>query len=829
MSSNSPLLGIGAKRLNDLTMIKNYFKVMLRNLLKRKAFTAINLLGLATGISVCLLMLLYIQSELGYDTFQENGDQVYRLALERKYTNRSAFHGQIPQSIGQAVKQEFPEVLESVRIVPFGGQIKIGDKVIDEKKILATDSNFFRIFSGDFLQGDRNTLLQKPNTAVINESTAIRLFGSAENAMDKLLVLNGSDPFTIEGVCKDWPAKSHLQFNILVSNAGSRQLTELNYYDFGPYTYLLLNKNASAKALEAKLPLIVEKYVAGTIERGFGESYEQFKKEGNGYRYFLQPLKKIHLYSNLEDELLPSGSMNTIYLCGAIAIFILFLACINFINLSTAVSVERAREIGIRKTFGSDKMALVRQFLSESILFSLISVPIALLLTALLVPALNEITGSELRFSYFVHPLRIAMIMAFAVLLGIVAGLYPAIVLSSFKPIIVLKGRFKSGRQGIALRNGLVIFQFAISVILIICTIVVNSQVTLMLGDKLGFKKDHIIAVDGLNRLQGKREAFIDELSKIVGVENWSKCDALPDGKPFRTCAMQALDTKVSRTEKTLFTDERYLDLLNLTIAQGRFFSSDFATDSFSLVLNEKAVEDFGLKNPIGSRITSTEPFFNSWDGKRQYVYTVVGVIKDFHFESMHEKIAPLVIANTGRFGWGTAGVRIKGDHFKTTLAALDKTWKQFNSKDDFKFSFLDESLAAQYKSEQSAQKIFTVFSLLAICIACIGLFGLATFSTLQRTKEISVRKLLGANTGLIVLILSKDFLKLVIIAAVIAFPVGWFAMHQWVQNFAYRTDISWWVFLLAGTIAAFIAMASISFQAIKAAVANPIKSLRSE
>ena len=813
-------------------MFRSYFRVMIRVLLKRKAFTLINLLGLATGMAVCLLLVLYIENEFGYDNSHEKGDQIYRLALERSYPSRKSFLGEIPQSIGQAVKLEFPEVLESVRILNFGGNgrsVRIGDKSFDEKKMLAVDSNFFNVFTGNFIQGDKNTSLQKPGTAVVNETSAKRFFGSAENAMGKQFILNEFQNYVITGVCSDWPEKSHLQFNLLVSMTGFQGLNQPNYYDLNTYNYLLLNKYASAKSLEAKLPLIVDKYVAPTIETGFGESYEQFKKEGNGYRYFLQPIKRIHLYSDLQDEFRPGGSMQAVYISAAIGIFILFLACINFINLSTALSVERAREVGIRKTFGSGNNAIVRQFLTESTLFSVISMAFSALLVRSLIPAFNRVSGGQLSFDYFLHPLQIMLIVTFAILIGIVAGLYPAFVLSSFRPIVVLKGRFKSNAHGMALRNGLVIFQFTISVILIICTIVINNQMQYVMGDKLGFKKDHIIEIDRIYRLQKDMNSFLDEISKMSGVEDWSRFDHLPGVGALASCAMQVVDTKVSRTQLTNFTDERYLGLLGLTLKEGRFFSKDFATDSLSLVLNEKAVEDFGLKNPIGTRITSTEPFFNSPDGKGQYVYTVIGVVKDFHFQSLHQKISPLVIANTGRFNVAQAGLRIKGENFKTTLAAIEKLWTGFDKVHSLQYSFFDQTLAEQYKAEESAKRIFTGFSLLAIFIACIGLFGLATYSTLQRTKEIGIRKVLGATTGNIMIILSKDFLKLVIISALIAFPVAGWAMHRWLQDFAYHTPISAWIFLLAGSIAAVIALLTISFNAIKAAVANPVNSLRSE
>ncbi|HSB94721.1 MAG TPA: ABC transporter permease, partial [Flavitalea sp.] len=450
-------------------MISNFFKTAWRNLRKRKAFSFINLLGLATGMAVCLLLGLYIQSELGYDSFQEKGKRIYRLAAERIYPGRTAYLGQIPQSIGHAVKQEFPEVLENVRVIRAGKAVKVGETIFGDENIMGVDSNFFRVFTVDLILGSKLTALQKPQSAVINENTAIRFFGSAPNAMGKHILINGFNDCVIEGVCKDWPSKSHFPFTILVSNT-SFNLNELNYYDFTTYTYLLLNENASAQLLESKLPLIVTKYVAPTIQKGFGQSFEQFSKEGNGYRYFLQPIQKIHLESNLQDELSPTTNIITIYLAAAIALFILILACMNFVNLSTAISVERAREIGIRKTFGSSKGSIVGQFLCESILTSFISVLLGVAIAKLALPFLNTIVGGHLTFGSYFSLTAIMSILVFSILIGILAGLYPALVLSSFHPITVLKGRFKSGSSGQALRNSLVIFQFAISAILIICT-----------------------------------------------------------------------------------------------------------------------------------------------------------------------------------------------------------------------------------------------------------------------------------------------------------------------------------------------------------------------
>ncbi|MBS1935823.1 MAG: ABC transporter permease, partial [Bacteroidetes bacterium] len=451
------------------------------------------------------------------------------------------------------------------------------------------------------------------------------------------------------------------------------------------------------------------------------------------------------------------------------------------------------------------------------------------------VPLLNKIAGTELSFAYFLTPMSVLLLAGFSIIIGFVAGIYPAFVLSSFDPIMVLKGRFKSSNRGVLLRNGLVVFQFSISVILIICTIVVNRQMQYMLGDRLGFKKDHIISISRVwqvndGRSGDKRQAFVDEISKIAGVENITECGGLPGEDESGTGGTWvALENNVSRTDKLMQADGNFFKLLGLELKEGRFFSKEYTTDSLGLILNEEAVKDFGLQHPIGARLVSKEPFLDSRDGKEHNIFTVIGVVKDFHYQSLHKKIAPLVLMNSNKFGWGTVGVSIKGDHFKTTLAAIEKTWNGFGSKNNFHFTFLDQNLATLYKFEQSQQKIFTIFSMLAILIACIGLFGLATYSTLQRTKEIGIRKVLGAGTDNIVFILSKDFLRLVIIASLVAFPISWWAMNSWLRNFAYRINISWWIFFAAGLIAAIIAFATISFQTIKAAMASPVKSLRSE
>jgi ABC-type transport system, involved in lipoprotein release, permease component len=818
-------------------MIKSYFKIAVRNLFKRKIYTLINILGLATGMAVCLLIVLFIQSELSFDNFHKNADQIYRVVLERKYPGRSTSYSIIPQTIGEAIKKEFPEVLESTRIFNFTGGgdffVKIGDKVFQEKHVLMVDSNFFHVFTASFIEGDPTTALEKPNTVVVNESTAKRYFGSAANAMGKTLETDGNNnnKFMISAVCRDWPDNSHFLFDMLISSSTFQGTREPNYVNFSASTYLLLNKSASPQALEAKFPQIIQKYVAGDIEKKLAQTFAQFTAAGNGYHYYLQPLRKIHLISDLEAELRPNGSIKAVYIFGVVAVFILFLASINFINLSTARSLERAKEVGIRKTFGSERRSLINQFLLESVMLSFISMIVGIIFIALLLPLFNQVADKDLSLVYFLQPLRILIILGFAILVGLIAGIYPALVLSSFKPITVLKGKFKSSGYGLALRNGLVVFQFAISVILIICTIIVNKQMNYMLGNRLGFKKDHIIVVERSDLLDKQTKAFKTEVRKISGVEFVSSASSLPGTQNFFGTTFQPVGATEPMTGRGIIVDDQFTSALGIELKEGRFFSKDFSTDSLAVVLNEKAVKEMDLKDPVGTRLTTPDDVFNSRDGKTKYEYTVVGVVKDFHFQSLHQEITPLVITNSARFNdqMNVTAVRINADNFKSAVASIESTWKKFVPQRPFYYSFLDKNLAEQYKAEQTTQKVFTIFSVLAVFIGCIGLLGLAAYSTQQRTREISIRKVLGASMTNIVGMLSKDFLKLVAIAAVIAFPIAWYAMHKWLQDFAYRTSISWWIFLIAGLLSALIALFTISFQAIKAAVSNPVKSLRTE
>lgn len=815
-------------------MFRNYWKVAIRSLLKRKGYTLINILGLATGMAVCGLIVLFIRSELNYDDFQPNGDRVYRLVLDRQYPGRTTSYAIIPAAIGDAVRKECPEVAAKTGFEDATNNgklfIKAGDKSFEETHVLQADSNFFRVFPTGFLEGDPLTALQKPFTCVLTGQTATRYFGSPAAAMGKVLEAEGNQHFTVTAVCKDLPDNSHMAYDLLIS-AASFPVLEPNYIGFSDYTYLLLNKDADPAALESKLPAIVEKYVSGVISRSFGMSYQQFRAMGNGYHYYLQPLRRIHLTSDLEAELRPNGSLRAIYIFGIIAIFILCIACINFVNLSTARSIERAKEVGIRKTFGSEKRSLVLQFLVELVLVSLLSVLLSLLLMWLLLPLFDQLSGKDLSLQPWLGPVRLGLVVLFGVAIGLVAGVYPAFVLSSFQPIKVLKGKLKSNKYGAALRNGLVIFQFAISIILIVCTITVNRQMQYMLGDRLGFRKDHIIQIERTDLVGKQTNAFRNQLAGIAGVDMVSGTNNLPGGQLFFGTTFQPYAGHQSVTGRGIIVDDKFAALLGLEMKEGRFFSRDFPTDSLAIILNESAVAALGLKESVvGSRLTSPDGFFNAPDGTPN-VYTVIGVVRDFNYQTLHVAIAPLFIGNVTKFGDVTplTAVRIKGNQFGPTLAAIQKTWRQFVPDRPFHYSFLDQRLADQYRSEQTIRRIFTVFSALAIFIACIGLLGLAAYATQQRIREISIRKVLGAGAGTIAGMLSVDFLRLVTISALVAFPFAWMAMHAWLQGFVYRVGLSWWIFVLAWAVSLAITLLTTGYQAIRAAMTNPVKALRSE
>lgn len=815
-------------------MLQNYLKIALRSLLKQKVYTAINILGLATGIASCILIMLYVSNELSYDNFHEKGDRIYKLALERIYPNHRTFYSIIPHSYGDAIRNDFAEVQSVVKMGgPFNNNLisyrnsRDEVKQFEENWIMAADSNFFDVFSIKVLKGDAQKALAKASDIVITESTAKRYFGEEDPIGKTLSMFN--QQFQVTAVCEDVPENSHMKFDFL-----GKWVDEffgggvINYTSFSAHIYVELKAGADAKALEAKFPKMVDTYAAAQIENNLGKSWADYKKEGNGYRYFLQAIKDIHLDpTNLEAKMQPGGNANYVYFLLCVAVLILAIACINFMNLATARSAERAKEVGVRKTMGSLKGQLVNQFLTESMLISLVGSIVAVVIILLILPSFNTAIGKQLTFE--TTPWLVAGLIAITLLVGLLAGSYPAFVLSSYNPVSILKGKFVANAKGSVLRNGLVVFQFFISIVLIVGTLVVGQQMDFMQRKSLGYNKDHVVVIERLFALNQQAETFIDELKRMSGVEDAAGAGSMLGGGRLDTFGEQwtAEGSTEILTTKTMVINDDFSKAIGFDILEGKAFSNE-TNDSLSLMLNETAVKTFGLTNPVGQKLQQKQ---NTPNGTITVQYTITGVVKDFNFQTLHDPITPLTIRNNESFGGGIgyAYVRIKEPNFNEVIQQMENKWKELAPGQPFKYVFLDENLKSQYKAEQQVGLIFTVFSGLAIVIACVGLFGLAAYTANLRTKEIGVRKVLGATVSSVVLLLSKDFTKLIVIAFVLAVPAGWLIMKKWLDGFAFHIDLKPGVFATAGFIALSIALITVSYHSIKAAVVNPIKSLRSE
>ena len=815
-------------------MFKNHLKIAVRNLMKQKILSLINIIGLSIGIASCLLIVMFVRDEVSYDTFHQKRDHIYKIILERKYPNHSTNYAVIPDSFGDVLLQDFPEVISVVKMGgPYNNVLvsykNPGEEVkrFEENFVMAADSNFFSMFSIKVLKGDPLKALLQKNDMVITESSAKKYFADEEPVGKTIRVFN--QDFIVSAVCEDNPRNSHLKFDFLLKwdedTFGNGNQT--NFTSFTVHMYLELQAGADPQALEKKFPAMVDTYAAAQIERDLGKSWEDYKKEGNGYRYFLQPLTSIHLDpANIESKTRAGGNINYVYFLMAIAILILVIACINFMNLATARSGERAREVGVRKTMGSMKSQLVSQFLVESVLLSIFSTFLAVVMISLALPFFNTLADKQLTFAPDI--ITTAVLIGVAVIVGFMAGGYPAFVLSSFNPVIVMKGNFTGHSRGTWLRNGLVVFQFFVSIVLIVGTLVVSKQMVFMQRKSLGYDKEQILIIERAFALRNTAHTFIDEVRGLPGVENAAGSFALLGRqRDFFGAQWQTPGSSEILTTKTIGIDDAFASTIGFEFVEGKGYSKE-TNDSLSIILNETAVRTLDLKDPIGKKLL--QPMQTS-TGNIVVEYTIVGVIKDFNFQSLRDIITPLTIQSNESFGGGIgyAYIKLKKEHFKPVIEAVERKWKALAPEVPFKYLFLDENLDMQYEDEKRAGQIFGIFSGLAIIIACVGLFGLAAYTASLRTKEIGIRKVMGASVGSVVYLLSKDFTKLILFSFILAVPLSWYVMHNWLQSFAYRIQLEPGVFLVAGVIALFISWITVSYQSIKAAIVNPVQSLRNE
>ena len=803
-------------------MIKNYLKITFRNLANHKFYTALNIIGLSIGIASCLLILLYVYNELSYDTFHTKAERIYRVGLNGKIAEQEIFTTSTCPPMAFTLVQEFPEVENATRLYTYWGQqiIRYGETAIVEEKIYFADSTFFDIFSYKLLEGDPATALTEPNTLVLPEDIAQKYFGDEPALGKTLLVGTEKTPHKVTGILEKLPSNTHLHFNMLRSMITYENSRSEYWLNNNMFTYLLLHEGASPETLETKFPTLVEKYVGPEVQQFLGVSLESFSQQGNKYGFFLQPMLDIHLHSNLNDELEPNGDITYVYIFAAIAFFIILLACINFMNLATARSANRAKEVGIRKTLGSLRTSLIRQFLTESVLLSLMATVLALVAAWLLLSPFNNVAGKEISSELFTKPWFLLSLLGLMLMVGVLAGSYPAFYLSSFRPVEVLKGKLKAGMKSSGIRNVLVVFQFFISITLIICTLLVYEQLEYTRTKNLGFDKENVVVIQGTWHLsEGEQNTFKQELISHAQVVNASISTNVPPGVN-NTTVYRKKGTEEDILISTYHVDHDNLPTMQMELMQGRNFSLDFPTDTAAVILNEAAVREFGFDNPLNETIL----YFGNGT---QQEFKVVGVIKDFNYETLRNKIRPLALFLTKQ--GGNLSVRIAPGNVAATLSLLEKSWEKYAPGEPFQYRFLDESYDALFRAEQRLGKVFSIFTGLAIIVACLGLLGLAAFMAEQRTKEIGIRKVMGASVTSVMLLLSKDFTKLVIIAFVLAMPVAYFVMDQWLEGFAFRIAISPGIFILAGLAALLIAWVTVSWQSIKAASANPVNSLRSE
>ena len=807
-------------------MLRNYFKIAFRNLWKNKGYSAINIFGLAAGLATCLLIILYVWDELSYDRFHEKADRIYRVNSDIRFGGTDMKLAVCSDPMGATLKKDYPQVEQFTRIYASEGSklIKKGNEFITETKIAYVDSTFFEVFTFPLITGNPKTALNDPNTAVISETGAKKYFGNTD-VIGKLLETNDKIAFKITAVLKDMPSNSHFGFDILLS------MDNVDY-GFGNFlshnftTYVVLQKGTDPKVFNTYFTSILDKYVLPQAQSFLQiKNMDEFEKSGNQLKYELMPITKIHLHSDRFPELSPNGDAQNVYIFSAVALFILLIACINFMNLSTARSANRAKEVGIRKVLGTDRKTLVWQFLTESVLVSFIALIIALGITLLTLPFFNDVSTKTLQFSSLFNPRFLPFLILIPLIVGLIAGSYPALYLSSFQPITVLKGKLSTGFRKSRLRNSLVVLQFATTIILIIATIIVYNQLNFIQTRKLGFNKDQVLIVDNTYVLDAQTTAFKEEISKMPGVINATMSSFLPVSNSSRsdnTYSKEAvMDVRSGLNMQTWRIDEEYLATLGMELVKGRNFSREYGTDSSAIIINETCAGLLGYDDPIGKNI------YISNDGKQVTPLKIIGVVKNFNFESLRQQVGPLCFRLQKSTGSGI--FKVNANDIKTLVAGVESTWKKMAPGMPFSYRFLDDSFDSMYRAEQRMGKLAMGFAILAIIVASMGLFGLATYASEQRVKEIGIRKVLGASVANITQMLSKDFLKLILIASLIAFPIAGWAMYKWLQNFAYRIDIQWWVFLLAAFIALLIAIITISFQAIKAAVANPVKSLRTE
>lgn len=807
-------------------MLRNYLKVALRNLWKSKGYSAINIIGLAAGLGVCLLIVLYVIDELSYDRWNPKADRVYRIDADIYFNNTQFSAVATPRPLAYTLAKEYPQVEQMVRTnYQPDLMVKKGANFIQDHRLVFADSTFFQLFPVPIIAGDARTALNEPGSIVIDRTAALRYFGSTD-IVGKTLELENHTICKITGVMKDMPDLSHFHFSFIRPLRDFYNHGDENDWLSNNYTsYILLRPGVSRDFMQSRIDATVNTWLGRQLQELLHTSTEDLQRSGNHFRYPLMPLTEIHLYSNKSYEFEANGSITFVYTFSAVAILILLIACVNFMNLSTARSANRAREVGIRKVAGATKGHLIAQFLTESIVLCFVSLVLALGIALVLLPMFNILSGKNLHAAGLFSMRLLPVLVLLVLLVGVIAGSYPAFYLSSFQPILVLKGKIASGFARSGLRSILVVFQFFISIGLIIATLVIYRQLQYIRSRDQGFNREQVLVIHSAYEAGDAIKGFRQDLLKLSGVEDATLTGDLPTAGGYSQNGWfrdPSMDAKRVTVMTTLFVDEHYIPTLAMQMAKGRNFSpQEFPTDSSAIVLNEAAAQMLGFSSADGQKL------YRPGRNMEPVTMHVVGIVKDFNYSTMHQKVGPLVMQLADNRG--SMAVRLRPG----TAAAMERQiggkWKTMAGGLPFSYTFMDNDFNNLYHAEQQTGQVFITFAVFAILIACLGLFGLVTYAAEQRRKEIGIRKVLGANVGGIVAMLNRDFTILVGIAALVAFPVAGWAMNRWLQGFAYRVGIPWWMFVVAGLAALGIALVTVSVQTVRAAVMNPVRSLRSE
>ena len=808
-------------------MFRNYIKIAWRSLARHKLISFVNLFGLTMGLACCLLIAAYIYRELSFDRYHKNASEIYRLTRQFNTSEgvKSLELSSVSPPFGYYFPAEFPEVEAMTRLLPIGNTpMMAGENKFNENNIFAADPQLFHLFDVSLQSGNPETALSDPFSILLSKESAQRYFGN-ENPLEKTIRFNSLFDLKITGVFESFPGNSHLQPEMLISFSTLRdssvygeEALRTNWGNNAFLTYLKFPPGYDVSKVEARFPAFVDKYLTPVYQSAVPASKLTSLK--------LQPLTSIHLYSHLDDEGGMNGDITRVYIFAAIALFILIIACINYMNLATARSSLRAREIGIRKVVGARKKSLVLQFLGESVLTCFISLFLALGLAFAAIPVINQATQQSLSLTFLFTPVAIAVLLAVPLVLGLLAGIYPALFLSSFNPTRTLKGLLSAAGARYSLRQLLVVLQFSIGIVLIIVTVMVFRQLDFLRSKSLGYDKEQVITLNLSTEVQDRYDAFRTEMLAKSVVKDMARSTRIPTGRLLDNSGafVRSGDSLVPVTVdiRQVTVDFDFAATYGLEMQNGRFFSRQYGSDSASFVINEAAVRAIGwpMDDAVG------RPFqYGNQQGQ------IIGVVKDFHFESLHQSISPMVFLYPGEVpnSYRNLSIKMPAGQLPANLASLEDAWKQYFPATPFDYSFVDERYARLYEAENIQAKLFSFFSVVAIIIACLGLFGLSAFSISQRVREIGVRKVLGASVGNIVVLVSTGFLKLVLVAALLAFPLAWLAMSKWLENFAYRVGLAWWVFIAAALLAAIVAAVTISFLAVKAALSNPVKNLRTE